>query len=375
MAQASIPRSQAEAIFAAIEQALRDGYSPPGLPTGDKPGAVMIALRRLFPDLPYGTCQSRYRSARKVLGRDPNWEIKPAAKLEYPVFPDARVPTDQLIERMSADFERRNAAEAARKWFQVKVKQPGPIGIAWLGDPHVDDNGCNWPLLRRHLATIRDTPGMFAANLGDVENNWAGRLAHLYAAQDTSKATAKQLVEWLFGEAGVEWIVLLLGNHDVWGGNGDALSRIARGGAPMADWAAQFRLTFANGREARIWASHDFPGHSMWNPLHGPTKAARFTGAADLYICGHKHNWALAATEDDHRNAVYWTARARGYKFLDDYAMKLGHGGQEHGAAIVSVIDPEAEGPAFLSCFADVGEAAEYLTWKRQRWETKRRAK
>lgn len=361
MAQPPIPRDLAEKIILAIERRHRMGYAPPGVATSNKPGAIAAGIKDVLPDLTHGSVPGKYRAAVRAF-REPRWE---SGDLEFPELPPSSPPVEELIDRMTADFERRHHAEKARNWFAVKVKMRGPVGIAWLGDPHVDDNGCNWPLLRRHLDVIATTPGMFAANIGDSENNWAGRLAHLYAHQDTSRHSAKQLVEWLFSRSGVQWLILLLGNHDVWGNNSDVLSRLSTGGAPVSDWSAKFRLVFPNGREARIWAAHDFAGHSMWNPLHGAQKTAKFTGQADLYICGHKHSWSMFQTEDEHRGDVYWLARARGYKFIDDYAHKLGFGSQAHGSAIVSVFDPEAEGPGFLQCFADVETAAEYLTWLR----------
>ena len=60
------------------------------------------------------------------------------------------------------------------------------------------------------------------------------------------------------------------------------------------------------------------------------------------------------------------TARAKGYKTEDSFADRLGHGEQRNGQAITAVFDPEADSDtAFLVCFANVQEAAEYLRWKR----------
>jgi hypothetical protein len=56
--------------------------------------------------------------------------------------------------------------------------------------PHVDDNGCNWPLLKHHAELCRTTPGLYAINLGDSSNNWTDRLIKLYAQQDWSVKTA-----------------------------------------------------------------------------------------------------------------------------------------------------------------------------------------
>jgi hypothetical protein len=62
----------------------------------------------------------------------------------------------------------------------------------------------------------------------------------------------------------------------------------------------------------------------------------------------------------------YWAAREKGYKTDDDYADRLGHGQQKYGETITAVVDPLATSEtAFLVCFANVQEAAEYLEWKR----------
>jgi hypothetical protein len=364
-----IPRSVGLRIIESIEQALRDGYPPKGaLLEGNKTiGAIRKGILDVIPDIQKSRVHSKYVSAVKSAGRQPDWSIKQDSPLEFPTFPSENIPTEELINRLAADYQVKQAYEESRKWFEIKVKIKGPIGIAWIGDPHLGDAGTNWPLLKHHVELIRSTPGMFAANIGDTENNWAGKLAHLYSQQETSRATERQLTEWLFSHSGMKWLVLLLGNHDVWGNNADALSRIARGGAPISDWSAQLKLVFPNKKEVKIWASHDFPGHSQWNPLHGPQKMARFTGAADLYVCGHRHNWSLFNTEDEHRGETYWLARARGYKHIDSYGKNLGYGSQRHGSTIACIIDPYADGPNVMQCFSDLEQGAQFLTYLRKR--------
>ena len=73
--------------------------------------------------------------------------------------------------------------------------------------------------------------------------------------------------------------------------------------------------------------------------------------------------------EDADNKKVYWAVRARGYKFIDDYANRLGFADQEYGASILTVFDPYAEGPGSMQCFADIEEGGEYLTWKRERFK------
>ncbi len=283
---------------------------------------------------------------------------------EIPQFPEDDLPTDELIDMMCRRFEKRQAYQNAVKWFPVKVNENKPIGLAFVGDPHVDDNGCNWPLLKRDCEIMRQD-GIYAVNIGDTENNWGGRLLREYANQDTSKATSRKLAKWLLTESGVRWWLWLLGNHDNMGDTG-VLQAMNSHRIPMVDWEAQFKLCFP-GWECRIWAAHNFSGHSQWNTLHGPQKSAHLKEEAHLYICGHHHNWALHQEESGSRDFVYWLGRCRGYKFIDSYATKHGHQPQQYGATILAVINPLATREVNrVQCFADLEHGADYLGYLRK---------
>lgn len=287
-------------------------------------------------------------------------------------LPPDDIPTDEIIDLMCKRFDARKARADAEHWQEIKINTDGPIGIAWLGDPHVDDDGCNWPLLKRDCEIIKNTEGMFGANIGDTTNNWVGSLMRLFSKQDTSQKTAQKLAHWLLCESGIEWILWLIGNHDEWNDGGTILQGMNVNRVVMRDWAAKIKLVFPNGKEAKIDAAHNHKGNSQWNPLHGQTKAARLdSNGAHLYIAGHLHNWALQQHENAGLGITQWLARCRGYKFIDDYAMKLGHAEQQEGATITAIFDPYSEtSSGFLQCFADVKEASEYLKWKREQWKT-----
>jgi UDP-2,3-diacylglucosamine pyrophosphatase LpxH len=289
--------------------------------------------------------------------------------IDFPEIPEDDIPVDQIIDQMSQRFTRRQQAYRARQWMRYKVKEKKPIGIAWVGDPHVDSNGCNWPLLREHCRIMADTPGLYGASIGDHSDNWVGRLTRLYAESEQSRSTAIKLVDWLLRDSGVNWMLLLRGNHDMWTNEkrDDPIYWISHSlNVPLEDWAARITLDFPNGREARIHAAHNFKGHSMWNSLHGAQKQAHMKDQAHLYVCGHTHNWALHQEESASREFTYWLARARGYKFLDDFADVLGHSPQQGGATILSVFDSNAKSDSGLvQCFADLESGADYLTWAR----------
>lgn len=296
----------------------------------------------------------------------------PAEDLVFPDFPNDDVPIDKLLDLVEERSQLRIKSFDAHTWFPVKVNDDKPIGIMWFGDPHLDDNGCDWKLIRRHAHLCKTTPGLYGANIGDSSNNWAGRLAALYAKQDTSVKTARRFVEWFMLDSGIKWMLWLIGNHDQWGDGSEILARMATKHKTQKivchDWEARFVLQFKNGCEIRINAAHDFAGNSMWNPLHGPVKAARFGDHVDLLVCGHKHTWAISQWEMAEQGNVPVMIRAKGYKTNDDYARKLGFYEQKEGAAILTVIDPKAatKGGRVVP-FADIEAGVEYLKWLRSR--------
>jgi hypothetical protein len=304
--------------------------------------------------LPRTTLASQYKAAKSRLDKN---EPSPP---ELPVFPDEDIPVEDIIDTMSRRFEKRSASYKAHTWFPVRFKSDEPVAILWVGDPHVDDNGCNWPVLKRH-AELCQTAGVYAVNIGDVSNNWAGRLQKLYAEQDASVGTARKLAEWLMLDSGIHWLVWLIGNHDAWGDGAEILAQMAKRGTTKLvchDWEARFRLCFPNGWEARVFAAHDFKGYSMWNPLHGPMKAGAMGPEADIYVCGHKHNWAVFNYENASRGREQHFIRVRGYKFLDDYARRLGIIEQEGGCSMLTVFDPSRES---MTTFSDVERGVEFL--------------
>lgn len=289
------------------------------------------------------------------------------ADLVFPELPSSELPAEQLIEQACKRFEGHLEAREARRWMEIKVKSNKPIGVTFMGDPHIDNNGCNWPLLRRDIRILEETPGLFAVNIGDLTDNWVGRLVRLYADQEMSKKQAWKLAKYLLKDCGIKWLCHILGNHDAWNDGPYLIKANAHPVVPVEDWQSRFQLVFPNGQRVRVHAAHDFPGSSIWNKMHGPQKASMMLEQADIFACGHKHEWAINESENANRDFVYHLIRARGYKFIDSYSDQLGYGSQKFGASITAIIDPMAAGTKRVRCFPDLEEAAEFLTWKRAR--------
>lgn len=284
----------------------------------------------------------------------------------------AEVPTGELdVDDLVADRKRRFAlkrkAEAVGALITVKMKINGPIGIWFAGDPHVDDDGTDIAALERHTDIVRNTHGMFAANVGDTTNNWVGRLARLYGEQTTSAAEAWALAEWLVERC--PWLFMISGNHDLWQqNNGDPLQWIARQNAAIhRPSEARIGLQFANGRQCVINARHDFAGNSQWNPAHGPMKALQMGVRDHIAICGHKHVSGYGVIKDQSDGKVCHAIQVASYKVYDRYAKERGFRDQHISPCAVTVIDPDATEASFVQLFWEPEPAADYLTWLRQK--------
>jgi hypothetical protein len=303
-------------------------------------------------------------SSRRVMARK---ELSEPSDIVLPNLPSSELTAEEIMEHACRHFITHHTANSARRWMEIKVTTNNPIGVCFMGDPHIDNFGCNWPLLKRDIGILEKTKGMHAVNIGDLTDNWVGRLLRLCADQEMSKKEAWKLAKYLLRDCKISWLCHLLGNHDSWGDGAYLIKATAHPTVPVEDWQSRFQIVFPNDKRIRVHAAHDFPGSSIWNKMHGPQKASMLFEEADIYACGHKHEWGINTSENAQRDFVYHLIRARGYKFIDSYANNLGHASQKYGASITAIIDPKAEGPNTVTCFPDLEEAAEFLTWKRSK--------
>jgi hypothetical protein len=356
MPQTPLTRAEIESAIKAVEDALKRGFAfgavgrSPTVEAGRVLGISRkkIEHRLLVGQKLYGLGMHIPIKRNRGVSAAAKFRAQQEAKASIPLptlpdFPDDDIPEAEIIDLMCRRYGKRAEHQAAKRWFKIEMPDDLPFAVMWWGDPHLDSAGTNWPTLREH-AILAAEEAVYSVNVGDTLDNWphGSRLMALYAHSDTSVETARKLARWFLKGAGIRWMLWLLGNHDTWPGHTPAewLKEVGGRGIAFEEWGAQFILATPGGAEFKIWASHDFPGHSMWNSLHGPQRAAHMKEDADVYVCGHRHNWALHKEESASRGFVYSLVRARGYKFIDDHASRLGHHPQQYGASILTVFDP-----------------------------------
>ena len=321
-----------------------------------------------------GEYEARYKTCHKRLNKFGGYSELCAAveetieEFEADAIPDPDLPIDELLAIRKRQFALKQGYEEASKLRNVKVLLDGPIGLCHFGDPHLDDDGTDIGQLERDKEIVMKTRGMLACNVGDQSNNWCGRLARLYAEQSTSAEQAIQLLQWFIG--GIDWLYLVAGNHDAWSGADSPIRWIKTIRSIHAPTSVRLNLCFPNGRQVRVNARHDFPGNSMWNPAHGPARAAQMGWRDHILTCGHKHIGGYNIIKDPNSGILSHAIRVASYKTYDRFAASKGFPDQNLSPCVVTIIDPYAkEEKGLVQLWLDLEHAADYLTYSRKEWK------
>ena len=302
-------------------------------------------------------CKRRSTRTNIIFNKDFNQE-------KYP--PNKEMDIDDLIKYRIKKFKVKQKRDFYEKLVNINININGPIGIAHFGDPHVDDDGTDLSEIFGLTKLINKTEGMFAGNLGDIQNNWIGRLARLYANQTT---TAKE--SWMLSEhfvKSLEWLYLVGGNHDVWSGDGDPLEFIIRNSETVySNHGCRINLKFPNKRQVRINARHQFKGHSMWNTAHAVSRAVQMGWRDHILTAGHIHVSGYQVLKDPSSGLISHAIQVGSFKRMDEYANKNGLDDKNIFNCPVTIIDPryEDDDNRLITTIFDPYEGAEYLKWKR----------
>jgi hypothetical protein len=287
------------------------------------------------------------------------------------IIPGRERELTELLTYKRTSADRVLAHEDAIKLVKIKVKTPGPLGFMIFGDPHIDNEGCDFRLLESHLEIAKARPEtILAGNIGDIRDNWIGRLAMLAWKNTLAAKETWKLADWLMHY--INWTWLVRGNHDCWSGDNDPLDWISQSADIGVDERHGVRLEFEhpNGNKTRMHVRHDFPGRSIYNANHGLGREARFGFRDHIIAAGHLH-YGMDSAEII-ADQLIQMVRVCGYKRGDEYrSMKGFYQSLIHPAALI-IVDPDQPDGSRSRCFCapSVEEGAKYLDWKRAHWES-----
>jgi hypothetical protein len=296
--------------------------------------------------------------------------VNPKVSKQYEVenpFEEQEYTTEELIDKRIEVFKRREKKELNEDFLNIKISDSKAMGLYIMGDPHIDDDGTDMPAILEHLEITNKTEGMYACNVGDLQNNWARRtkLEGLWAKQSTTAEQSWQLTEWLCHAT--DWLFIVAGNHDMWSGTGDPLKWIMK---PLkttyAAHSIRLKLKLPN-HEIRINCAHEFRGHSIYNTAHGIVRHAIFNNRDHLLIAGHRHISGYMPLKDADTDITMHCLQVGSYKKYDDYAKQLNLPNKMMSPCAVAVFNTNVKDthPDFVKIFWNVKEGADYLTFLR----------
>tara|TARA_R110000744_G_scaffold373569_1_gene485821 strand:- start:1603 stop:2673 length:1071 start_codon:yes stop_codon:yes gene_type:complete len=283
------------------------------------------------------------------------------------VRPEPEMTIEDIIKYRVKKFKVKTQSQEYYNLTQVNIKTHGVIGICHFGDPHVDDDGTNLSELFGICDVIKNTEGMFAGNLGDIQNNWVGRLQALYGQQSTTAKESWKLSEYFLNK--LPWLYLVGGNHDVWSGDGDPIEFIMRKNTrtTYANHGVRLNLNFPNKTSVRVNARHTFKGNSMWNSAHGVSKAIQMGWRDHIVTAGHTHVSGYQVLKDPASGLISHALQVASFKRMDEYANRLGLDDKNIFNCPVTIIDPKYadDDNRKITTIFNPFEASEYLKWKR----------
>jgi hypothetical protein len=137
------------------------------------------------------------------------------------------------------------------------------------------------------------------------------------------------------------------------------------------DGSNRLRLALPSGAEVFMHVRHDFPGGSQFNPAHALVRETLFGFRDHILMCGHRHSTGYIPVFHNDPRRLCHGFRLGTYKDFDHYAAEKGFQDTNWARSMGAVINPDhADDPTrFIKPFFNLEEMAEYLTWRRGKWE------
>lgn len=322
--------------------------------TIEQEGSIRAAARKL------STSDRTLRRLLKKASADTLDDYEPPVEIDF----------EELLERRKQVYEAKKAYTEAKRHVTRKLKLDGPFAIAFPADPHLDADGADVGLAFEHADLMSGAvTGLYGINLGDVWNNWVGRLTRLWADQSTNGKEAQTLVRSYLER--VNWLAFQTGNHDAWSpGHSDIVQEILKNArVPVSKHQMRLEVMTPSGRSVRIMTRHGFPRNSMWNAAHGVAQRAQLDGWANIYVGGHTHVSGYQHGWHDGFQQMWHAVQVASYKKVDDFAEELGLLPCDLYCCPVAIINPYATSEInFIRWEFDPFEGAERLKWERKRW-------
>jgi hypothetical protein len=264
------------------------------------------------------------------------YDVEPNKKND-PIFDE--VP--ERLEHHKAYFKKLEKADNLVQ--KIYLKDDKPFVLTALGDPHLDNQGTDLDLWEKWNNAIKQDRWRGCC-LGDVLDNWVGKLERLYGDNRMTREDAELFFRYYVKEYSHLWDWFIGGNHDKWPDMARMI-KIVLWDAKVPYRTDEMKIEYhtPSGHVVKVKARHNFKGNSMYSTDHGVKRDAMFTGSAyDILLGGDLHVSGYTPVKSP--EGVYCHAVQLGaFKIVDEYAMTCGFYDKHISPAVALVIDPRKD--------------------------------
>jgi len=201
-----------------------------------------------------------------------------------------------------------------------------PIGVCFVGDQHIGNEGSNHELMREDAGLIQQTPGMYAILGGD---GWDNHIKHLAAIINAKSAPADQAKMFVYyvGLFKQKILAVISGNHEAWTkqvAGIDVLKMLIDHGTIIYS-PHGLKLTLrVGGQDYRIYIRHKTQFNSSMNLTHTIKQLYRFGDwPFDIGFRGDQHEADIE--EFRAHGLMRWALRGGSYLILSEFGEMKGY--------------------------------------------------
>lgn len=274
---------------------------------------------------------------------------------------------EEVMKKAKQRFDERRTKEKLKQSQKIKFSH-GPVGIAFVADQHFGDSGVDTERAIRDAILIRDTPGLYAFQVGDLVNSFILKVLSSVRLNDSMDIKEEWTLAKFYLELLQEKLLGVLdGNHEQWVETLTGIPWMAEIVKSVTENALydphEILTTVVVGEESwKLKLRHSWSGRSQDNPFHGIMRSAKRDRPFHIGVGAHDHAGAMVATFRVSFNAEKTekavAIKCGSYKVYDDYMRRLGLPSQ--GPKIVPVVVLQ-DNPRNILVFDELQVATKYL--------------
>ena len=304
------------------------------------------------------------RTVRRYLEKIKNDGYEIHGKTPDDYDEDGEATIDYLLDRQN---KHDNLLEKEQNQI-VNLSGDKPISVTLFSDIHWGNAHVDYRALVRDTNMVRDEEGAYAFCLGDLGDNWVGKLGGIAAEQEVSILQEKSGIRWWLEQLSGKLPVVVSGNHDnrtKYLAHVDYVQDMCRG-MNLLYGTDQVMFTLKLGEGSWKWkCRHQFKGNSQWNETHAIERDGKLYEGFDFGAHGHFHKPTIIRPYYQQLlRRVCYACNIGTYKKSDDFAIRIGQ--TPHHTEYTATVIYYPDGRCIVPNGTTLEDNLRFLRWTRE---------